>query len=132
MSTAPPLLTLAAMLLVAGCSRDARHDAEKALHHDGATHLRLEAATFYKDLFTAPEARYFVPNLEKCPPSFRSLNPLRVRAYPDGFAITLLESRGVEQGLYVVPQSMEKEPREGRSAEFEKMADGIYWYRFTD
>jgi hypothetical protein len=132
MTAVRPLLLLTAVFLFAGCERDVRPEAERTLQSIGVTTLRREAATFYKDFFTAPEGRYFVPNVDKCPPSFRSFNPIRVRAYPDGFAIALDESHGVEQGLYVVPLSMDDQPRAGRSAEFEKIAEGVYWFRFAD
>jgi hypothetical protein len=130
MSTLHRWLLIGAALLCAGCG-DPRHQTQRTLGQAGIAPLRHDAALFYKDLFVTPENRDFVLKLDKCPASFQRFQPLRVRAYPDGFALAIREARGDEEGLYVVPDGMDLELRSGHSAQFEKMADGIYWYRFT-
>lgn len=126
------LLIAGFILTCAGCGTDARKDAEKALKTIGASELRREAANFYKELFVAPNGKFFVPKYDQWPRSFRRLEPLNVRAYTDGFSLTLLDDRTGEQGLYIVPAGMDGTPREGRNARFQKIDEGIYWYWFTD
>ena len=52
-------------------------------------------------------------------------------AYRDGFTIPLLASDGGESGLYVVPESMDYEPKAAPGVSFEKLTDGIFWFRFN-
>jgi hypothetical protein len=124
------LLTLGAVLALAGCS-NARKDAERTLRQIGAQSLRLDAGTLYKDLFAAPSGQYFLLSPDKRPPSFQRFAPLQVRAYTDGFALSLRDKPDVEEGLYIVPAGMDREPRLAPSARFERIDAGVYWYRFT-
>jgi len=124
-------LALGAALLLAGCG-DARRDATRTVQAIGPAPLRRDAAAFHKQLFAAPPARYFLPRPSHWPASFTRLKPLRVRAYPDGFALALRERRGLEEGLYLIPLGMELAPRQSRAASFSPLAEGIYWYAFTD
>lgn len=126
------LAAAAALVALAGCGDPRRRDAERTLHQIGVASLRQDAAAFYKDLFVAPPATYFLPKPNKWPGSFQRFRPLRVRAYPDGFAIAVRERRGLEEGFYVVPLGMDRTPRESRSSHLQKIDEGIYWYRFTD
>lgn len=125
------ILAVAAAWLLVSC-KDAPREQGSYLERIGAASIRREAAIFYKDLFLSPETTYFHLNPEKCPPTFRTLDPKQVRGYPDGFALTLSSERGTEEGLYVVPEGMELSPRENRSSKFRKIAEGIYWYSFSD
>ena len=126
------LPVLAALLLLVSCGDDSRRNAERTLRETGATELRRDAAAFYKNLFVSSSARYFLPRPDKCPPSFQRFKPLRVRGYPDGFAIAIRERRGLEEGFYVIPLGMDHTPGESRSSHFQKIEDGLYWYQFTD
>jgi hypothetical protein len=125
------LLAAGILLALAGCS-DPREKAERTLREVGTPALRQDAAAFYKNLFAAPPARYFLPKANQWPASFQRFKPLRVRAYPDGFAIAVRDQRGMEEGLYIVPLGMDGTPRESRTSHLQKIEDGIYWYRFTD
>jgi len=100
------------------------------LQQVGEANLRRDAAGFYKELFSAPTSQHLIPKPEQWPPTFRRFEPLRVRAYADGFSLALFDGHMGEEGLYVVPSGMDNVPRAGPHAEFRKMSDGIYWYRF--
>ena len=124
-------LIFSTCLILTSCGDNPRHAAEKTLRQVGPAKLRHEAASFYKELFVTPAGQYFLPKPDQWPPTFQRLEPLQVRAYADGFSLSLEEGREGEQGLYVVPQGMDNVPRESRNARFEKIDDGIYWYWFT-
>jgi len=132
MSTLSRLLFLGAMFLLASCGTDRRQAAERTLREVGTPTLRREAASWYKGLFVSPNGQYFLPKIDQWPPAFRRFEPLRVRAYADGFGLALLDARNAEEGIYVVPWGMENTPREGRNARFQKIDEGIYWYWFTE
>jgi hypothetical protein len=132
MITLGRLLCLVVLCASAGCGHDQRQDAEATLREVSSQSLRREAARFYKQLFVAPSGEYFVPKVSQWPPTFRRFQPLRVRAYADGFGLALRDARNGEEGLYVVPSGMEQTPREGRNARFQKIEEGIYWYWFTE
>lgn len=126
------LLLISGLVILAGCGDPRRRAAEKTLREVGEANLRREAATLYKQLFVAPPGRYFEPKPSQWPPTFRRFKPLQVRAYADGFCIAQSVKAGSEEGLYVVPLSMDSPPREGRHAEFKKISEGIYWYQFSE
>jgi hypothetical protein len=126
------LLLLCAFFTITGCGDDQRKITQKTLRQVGANNLRREAATFYKELFVAPTGQYFLPKPEQWPPSFRRFEPLRVRAYADGFSLAIRDTRKGEVGLYVVPLGMDKTPREGRNSQFQKIDEGLYWYSFSE
>jgi hypothetical protein len=132
MSTLSRLLVGGALLALVGCGADKREKSTKVLQEVGAPRLRREAATFYKQLFVAPTGHYFLPKENVWPKTFRRFEPLQVRAYSDGFSLAMTAKRGIEEGLYVVPAGMDNVPKEGRNAQFEKIEDGIYWYRFNE
>lgn len=123
---------LAGALLVFGGCGDPQREAEKTARAIGLPALRRDAAAFYKSLFAAPPTRYFLPKPDKWPPTFQRLRPLRVRAYPDGFAVAMADRRGGEEGFYIVPLGMDRTPRETRGSHFQRLDDGLYWYRFSD
>ena len=125
------LLALGTALALLGCSGDARKDAGRILRQVGAQPLRRDAGKLYKNLFAATTGQYFLVSLDKCPPTFRSFTPREVRAYPDGFALALRIEHGAEEGLYVVPVGMDREPRAAPSARFQRIDDGVYWYWFA-
>ena len=125
-----PLLAVA--LLACGGCRDTRRTAEETARQVGVELLRREAATFYKLTFATPPTRILLPKPDRWPMSFRQLKPLRVRAYPDGFAVAIIDRTRGEEGFYIVPLGMERTPRETRGSEFQRLDDGFYWYRFGD
>lgn len=124
-----PLVSFVALGL-GGCDTP-RQKAERLLAKLDTDKLRHEAALMSKVLYAggAPLS----PNLKPAdwPPSFRPLAPLEVTAYPDGFSL-LIERQGLSySGIYIVPASMDVEPRTRDRAHFERIRDGIYWYTFS-
>jgi hypothetical protein len=132
MTTLGRWFLVATLCSFASCSEVQRETAQKTLRQVGTTHLRAEAARLYKELFVAPTSHYFVPKADQWPLTFRRFEPLRVRAYADGFALALADTRAGEEGLYVVPQGMDNTPRAGANARFQRIEDGIYWYWFQE
>lgn len=126
------LLILACALLAPGCG-DRREQAGRKLRKVGAPRVRHEAALLYKDMF----ARHGRPDFSEVwfknwPRSFQEFKPLHVGAYIDGFTIALVTDFHGEHGLFVVPESMDHEPRLLGGVTYRKMADGIYWYSFSN
>jgi hypothetical protein len=129
MSTALRLLLPGLLALIAaGCSP--RREVEQKLATVDRAQLREEAAVLYKQIFagTAPDFTAIKP--DEWPATFRALGPRSVGGFKDGFSLSFISRGGIESGLYVVPQFMDVEPSAGRRAQFEKIADGIYWYSF--
>lgn len=126
------LLLVSCLVLLAGCGNTRRRAAEKTLRQVGEANLRHEAATYYKQLFVTSKGYYFEPKPSQWPPTFHRFQPVSVRAYADGFSLVLIAERGIEEGLYVVPTSMDLTPRERGHAHFQKISEGIYWYRFGE
>src|SRR6187401_1460611 len=120
MTTFGRLLVLGALATLTSCGATRRDTAEKTLQQVGATNLRRDAANFYKDLFVAPTGQYFLPKPNQWPPSFQRFEPREVRAYTDGFSLSVIDTRDGEEGLYVVPSGMDNIPREGRHARFQR------------
>lgn len=102
------------------------------MKNGGAQQLRRDAALLYKDMYSASgRADFAEVSFKKWPKSFEKLRPLHVGAYRDGFTIPVqAEARG-ESGLYVVPESMDYEPKPAPGVTFEKLTDGIFWFRFS-
>ncbi|MEA3208438.1 MAG: hypothetical protein QOE70_1495 [Chthoniobacter sp.] len=121
------LLTLA----LASCSNP-RTRAEQMLRKVGAEQLRRDAAFLYKDIFAAHETDFIVIRPKNLPASFQRFEPVRAGAYQDGITITLKVRSNTEAGLYVVPMSMDSVPSSARGGQFQKLAEGIYWYSFGE
>lgn len=113
----------------AGCA-DPRARAEKTIREVGVEQIRKDAALLYKELFASRPNDFQVVRRAAWPKSFQRLNPLRVGAYQDGFSIALSAEAGGEEGLYVVPQHMERLPNFAQAARYEEIADGVFWYSF--
>lgn len=125
------LLLLACALFCAGCA-DPRGRAEAALKNGGAAQLRRDAALLYKEMYSASgRADFAEVSFKKWPKSFQKLRPLHVGAYRDGFTIPLRAIDGGEAGLYVVPESMDYEPKAAPGVSFERLQEGIFWFRFS-
>jgi hypothetical protein len=125
------VLLLACALLSTACTNP-RTRAERQLGKGGAERLRHDAAIIYKNLFAGHGKPDFVEIwFKNWPPSFQKLAPLHVGAYLDGISIALQASSENEAGLYIVPESMDNEPRGAPGATFTKLREGIYWYSFT-
>jgi hypothetical protein len=93
--------------------------------------LRREAGVFNKNLFAGGEPLTSALKSSEYPPSFRVFVPLQVNAYRDGFSLRLEQGGGAEAGIYIVPEQMDVQPQSRGRAHFERIADGIYWYSFT-
>lgn len=101
------------------------------MREGAAPALRHDAAILYKDMFAATGKPDFVEVwFKNWPKSFQKLRPLHVGAYRDGFIIALHANDRGESGLYIVPESMEYEPQSKPGSQFQRIADGIYWYSF--
>ena len=116
-------------LLLAGCS-DARGRAKGALQRVKADQLRQDAAIFYKDIFAGRQKTIVTVSPQYWAWSFKQLHPLRITAYPDGFAFRLEVVGDAESGLYIVPLGMDVAPKPTPWASFERLSEGIYWYSF--
>ncbi len=124
-------LLLLLALFCAGCS-DPRTRAMKLLRNGGAERLRYDAALICKATFGGHGAAFVVIRPRNWPASFHAFAPRRVGAYQDGVTLALGTSHDLDRGLYIVPQSMDHEPRVAPGTRYEKIADGIYWYSFGD
>ena len=126
------LLLLACALLWQGCG-DRRQRAERQLRKGGAERLRHDAAVLYKNTFARHGRPAFVEIWYKeWPPSFQTLAPRHVGAYLDGIIIALKTGDHSEEGLFVVPQSMDLEPKVAPGTTYRRLAEGVYWYSFSD
>ena len=92
--------------------------------------LRKDCAVFYKNIFAEHRQTIAVVNQQYWSWSFQQLEPKRITAYPDGFALCLESKGDSESGLYVIPLGMEVEPKATAWASYEKISDGIFWYSF--
>src|SRR4029453_8718984 len=117
-------------VVCAGCL-DTRSRAVKAMERVKPEQLRMDVAKYYKDVFAEHRKTIVTLNPTYYSSAFRQLEPKRVTAYPDGFAFCLERSGDAESGLYLVPFGMDHEPKPTSWASFEKVSDGIYWYKFT-
>ncbi|MGB8169781.1 MAG: hypothetical protein WCF18_19930 [Chthoniobacteraceae bacterium] len=124
------ILILVCALACGGCA-DPRARAEAELKNGGAAQLRHDAALLYKEMFSGAGRPDFVEVwFKNWPKSFQKLRPIHVGAYHDGFTIALRTSNGGESGLYIVPESMDYEPKAAPGVAFQKLADGIFWFQF--
>ena len=115
-------------LLLSGCG--ARHGALKALKGIKEIQLRRDAAVFYKNIFAEHQKTMVPVNASYWSWTFKQLNPDRITAYPDGFALCFEVKGDSEEGIFVVPLGMDVEPKPTRTASYEKLSEGIYWYSF--
>lgn len=125
------ILLLVCVLFGTGCD-DPRERVEEALKGKDGLQLRRDAALIYKEMYSRSGRSEFVEEISarKWPKSFQKLRPIHVGAYRDGFTIALRTSEGGESGVYVVPESMDYEPKPGPGVTYEKLAEGIFWFRF--
>ncbi len=114
---------------LAGCV-DRRARAEKTIREVGVEQLRKDAAVLYKELFASRPNDFQVVRRSAWPKTFQRLKPLRVGSYQDGFSIALSAEAGGEEGLYIVPQHMDRLPNVAQAARYEEIADGVFWYAF--
>ncbi len=129
MTAGRAFLILISTLLLAGCS-DSRSRAIEALKRVKAETLRRDAATFYKDIFAVPRKTSVPLGEQSWSRTFSELHPMRITAYPDGFAFCLESKGDSESGLYIVPLGMDHAPAPTRWASYEKISEGIFWYSF--
>jgi len=129
-----PLTRLLLLLILAlagvSCGNDPRPRAERQVRKIGPERLRQDAAILYKNAFAAHTLEMITIRTYNWPDSFRPLKPLRVGVYLDGVAVALAVQSTGETGIYVIPRSMDVEPRNAGGTKFEKITDGIYWYSF--
>jgi hypothetical protein len=125
------LALLLCILTLAACSNP-RSRAERALRKLDVQTLRMDAARLYKDLYAARGLEFIVLKNKKLPRSFQQLEPLRACAYPDGFSLAFESDADQERGLYIVPLHMPHTPANSATATYEKIADGVYWYSFSE
>jgi hypothetical protein len=118
------------LLALASCSRSPREEAEKRLKKIDIARLRLEAAVLYKNMYASAGPSYTVIKVGGWPESFRALEPKQVGAYRDGFTLAFKQNGEFESGLYITPAQMDVQPHSTARAQFERIADGIYWYSF--
>jgi hypothetical protein len=117
------------IVLAALCAcSDSRHAAARKITPAEAKELRLQAARFYLDFRGrgAPEYVSLKPSL--WPEAFKKLRPLRVGIYIDGVALAMEGNAATEQGIHIVPIAMDLMKPRG-SVHYEKIQDGVYWYR---
>ena len=131
MNAARALLLLVSAALLVSCSKRA-DSVEATLKAVGPEQLRHDAAVIYKQAFSARGTRFVVIPKNAWPASFRRFQPIRVGAYLDGCSLTLATTPQTESGVYVVPLHMERVPAENAGTRFEKLADGIFRYTFTN
>lgn len=118
-------------LLPPGCSQPPRKRAEQTLQKVDPARLRVEAAILYKDVFSGVGPEFVALKANAWPALFRAFKPEQVGAYQDGFALALDINREREAGIYVIPMHMEVQPRSSDRAQFEPIADGVFWYSFV-
>ncbi len=121
-------LAAATIAAVAACS-DTRTEAVARITPEEAKELRIDASQLYKDLQEKRLTSQYLPLKPAVwPERFKKYKPLRVGLYRDGLALALEGSTSNEQGIHVTPIAMDLEPTRGR-IEYEKIQDGVYWYR---
>ena len=130
MSLTRILMLLACALVLAACG-DARQQAERRLQKIGAARLRLDAALLYKQMYSSPRKSDFNEvTVKNWPKTFQQFAPRHVGSYQDGFTLALHTNLKGESGIYVVPASMDYEPKPTAGTVFRKITEGVYWYSF--
>jgi hypothetical protein len=125
------LLLLIGGVFFVSCGKQA-DPIEAMIKAVGPEQLRRDAAVLYKQAFSAHSTRFVVIPKSAWPATFRRFEPIRVGAYLDGFSLTLVTTPQLESGVYVVPLDIERVPKESAGTHFEKLADGIFRYTFTN
>ena len=113
--------------LLCACS-DLRKDATAQITPEEAKELRIAAGKLYKDLRMHRAPDYLPVKPAVWPEQFKKYKPMRVGIYRDGIALALEGNAATEQGLHITPVAMDLEPSRGR-VQYEKIRDGVYWYR---
>lgn len=117
----------ASLCCFSGCS-DVRSKATAQINPAEAKELRILAAQIYKELRPKPTAEYLPIKPAKWPERFKKYRPLRAGLYTDGLALALVGDANSEEGLHIVPLTMDLAPARGRIT-YEKIQDGVYWYQ---
>jgi hypothetical protein len=122
------LLFLAVTLaLLAACS-DRRQDVVAKITPAEAKELRIAASQLYKEARAKRAPDYVPARANAWPERFKKYKPLRVGTYPDGVVLALEGDAATEQGIHILPVAMDLAPARGRVT-YEKIQEGIYWYR---
>lgn len=114
--------------LLSACS-DLRKDVVGKITPKIAKDLRLEAAKLYIEYRKILGAEYIPLKPAAWPESFRKYKPLRIGMYRDGIALALEGAAPMEQGIHVVPSSMGSAPASSGRITYDRIQDGVYWYR---
>ena len=122
-------LSFAVAVLSGGCS-DLRKEATAPITPAEAKELRLDAARLFKEFREKGGAEYIPLKPTVWPERFQKYKPLRVGIYRDGVALALEGSAPLEQGIHIVPFTLDFTPPPGRTT-YERIQDGVYWYRMS-
>jgi hypothetical protein len=121
------VLVVAVLLFVGACS-DARKNALAQITPAEAKELRIVAAQLYKEYRATPAPEYLPLKAKVWPARFKKYKPLRVGLYADGAVLVLEGDAETEQGIHIVPITMDLAPSRGRVT-YERIQDGVFWYR---
>lgn len=121
-------LIFTCVVLLSACS-DLRKDAVGKVTAQEAKDLRLDSAKLYIEYRKILGAEYIPLKPTAWPESFKKYKPLRVGMYRDGVALVLEGAAPTEQGIHVVPSSMESAPTSSGRITYDRIQDGVYWYR---
>ncbi len=124
------ILALVLTLIPGACSKNPRDEARARLGAVNTDDLRYDAARIYKQAHAVPGPEFVVLKPDRWPESFKKLKPLRVGIYRDGFAFALGGEAETEWGIHVYPTGM-TQGRAGKAGLFEKLADGVFWYKLS-
>lgn len=121
-------LIITCTALLSACS-DLRKDTVGKITAEEAKDLRLDAAKLYIEYRKILGAEYIPLKPAAWPESFKKYKPLRVGMYRDGVALALDGAAPTEQGIHVVPSSMEAAPISSGRITYDRIQDGVFWYR---
>lgn len=121
------ILAIVLAVALAACERSPLADARARVELANVEQIRYEAARIYKQVHAIPGPEYVVLKPAQWPGSFKTLKPMRVGVYRDGFAFALGGEADKEWGIHIVPTGMASK-RPAAAAKFEKLAEGAYFY----
>src|SRR5688500_4724694 len=120
------LFACATMAFLCACA-DLRKDAVAKITPEEAKELRISARQLYKEV-RAKRAPDYVPlKTTAWPARFKKYKPLRVGLYRDGVVLALEGNAAAEQGIHILPVAMDL--ASGGRVKYEKIQEGVYWYR---